>query len=50
MTAWPVGWRGLVAEVTKYYHWGPEDAWRLKLSRFLYWYEEAKRLKDMGVS
>ena len=32
---WPDDWRGSVAELTKYYGWGPCDAWDLPLSRLV---------------
>lgn len=30
------GWQQLAAEVTKYYGWGPQDAWSLTRTRLIF--------------
>ena len=46
---WPDDWRGSVAELTKYYGWGPCDAWDLPLSRLVWWREEMRRMMEAGL-
>jgi hypothetical protein len=30
--------------VTRFYHWGPHDAWNLPLSRLRWWHEQMVRM------
>ncbi|CAI1756687.1 Uncharacterised protein [Serratia proteamaculans] len=38
------GWQQLAAEVTKYYGWGPRDAWSLTRTRLDFWADQARRI------
>ncbi|NWA24058.1 GpE family phage tail protein [Pseudomonas gingeri] len=33
-----------MAELTRYYHWGPRDAWSLTLAELIEWNKQAIRM------
>lgn len=41
---WPDDWRDLVANLTKYYGWGPRDAWSLTWTEMQWWANQAIRM------
>jgi hypothetical protein len=41
---WPDNWRDVAAELTRFYHWGPDDIWSLTWSQMQWWNEQAARM------
>ncbi|MBT0344128.1 GpE family phage tail protein [Morganella morganii subsp. morganii] len=39
-------WRQLSADVTYFYHWGPQDARYLTMRELLWWAEQANRINS----
>jgi hypothetical protein len=44
---WPERWEDLIAELTRYFSWGPRDAWVLTSRELLWWQAQAERLNKM---
>lgn len=44
----PSNWMDIVAEVTRFYRWGPRDAWGLTWSRLSWWRSQMLRMCDGG--
>jgi len=42
----PTNWRSVVADLTKFYGWGPKDAWGEPVSRLMWWFKEAQRMTN----
>ncbi len=36
----------VVAELTKFYGWGPFDAWSLTVTELIWWVEQAQRMSQ----
>jgi hypothetical protein len=41
---WPDNWRDLIADLTRFWHWGPQDAWGLTGTQLLWWSDQASRI------
>ena len=40
--AFPQGWRDLIADLTRFWGWGPHDAWGLTGTQLIWWAEQSK--------
>jgi hypothetical protein len=46
VTAMPEGWDDVLAELTHFMRWGPNDADGMTFSETLRWLDQAKRMKQ----
>ncbi|PWC19069.1 MULTISPECIES: GpE family phage tail protein [Brenneria] len=44
------GWRELAADVTFYFHWEPNAAWGMSLTRLEWWATQARRIKNLKAN
>jgi hypothetical protein len=43
-TRFPGNWRDLIADLTRFWGWGPKAAWNLTGTQLLWWTEQANRI------
>ena len=44
--AFPEGWRDLIADLTRFWGWGPHDAWGLTGTQLIWWAEQSRRIAE----
>jgi hypothetical protein len=42
--SWPVNWRDLIADVSRFWGWGPRDGWDLTGTELMWWLDQANRI------
>lgn len=45
-TRYPGNWRELIADLTRFWGWGPKDAWGLTGTQILWWTDQASRVAE----
>ena len=45
-TRYPGNWRDLIADLTRFWGWGPMDAWGLTGTQLVWWTEQSIRIAD----